>query len=35
MQVHKELAWTTIGARDMATKNKNVWKTIKRTKEEL
>ena len=35
VEVHRELARTTIGAKDMATKNKIVWKTVKRTKEEL
>ena len=35
VEVHRELAHTTIGAKDMATKNTIVWKTVKRTKEEL
>ena len=35
VEVHRELARTTIGAKDMATKNKIVWKTVKQTEEEL
>ena len=35
VEVHRELARTTIGAKDMATKNNNVWKTVKQTQAEL
>ena len=35
VEVHRELARTTIGAKDMAAKNKIVWKTVKQTEEEL
>ena len=35
VEVHRELAKVTIGAKDMATKNKNVWKAVKQTQEEL
>ena len=29
VEVRRELAMVTIGAKDMAAKNKNLWKTIK------
>ena len=35
VEVHRELAKVTIGAKDMATKNKNVWKAVKQTQVEL
>ena len=28
VKVHRELAKVTLGAKDMAIKNKNVWKTV-------
>ena len=28
VEVHRELAKVTLGAKDMAIKNKNVWKTV-------
>ena len=35
VEVHRELARVTMGAKDMATKNKNVWKTVKQAQAEL
>ena len=35
VKVHRELAKVSIGAKDMATKNKNAWKTIKLTQDQL
>ena len=35
VEVHRVLAKVTIGAKDMATKNKNVWKTVKQTQAKL
>ena len=35
VEVHRELAKVSIGAKDMATKNKNVWKTVKQTQAKL
>ena len=35
IEVHRELAKVSIGAKDMAIKNKNVWKTVKQTQAEL
>ena len=34
-KVHKELAKVSMGAKDMAIKNKNVWKTVKQTQAQL
>ena len=35
VEVHRELAKVSIGAKDMAIENKNVWKTVKQTQAEL
>ena len=35
VEAHRELVRVTMGAKDMATKNKNVWKTVKQTQAEL
>ena len=35
VKVHRELAKVSIGTKDMAIKNKNVWKTVKQTQAEL
>ena len=35
VEVHWQLARTTIGAKDMAAKNMSVWKTVKQTQAEL
>ena len=35
VEVHRELAKVTLGARDMEIINKNVWKMVKITQEEL
>ena len=35
VEVHRELATVNIGAKDMATKNKNPWKTVKVTHDQL
>ena len=35
VEEHKELAKVSIGAKDMAIKNKNVWKTVKLTQDQL
>ena len=35
VEVHHALAKVSIGAKDMATKNKNAWKTIKLTQDQL
>ena len=35
VEVHRELAKVSISPKDMATKNKNVWKTIKLTQDQL
>ena len=32
LEVHSELANFNIGTKDMAIKNKNVWKTVKKTR---
>ena len=32
VEVHRELAKVTLGAKDMAIRNKNVWKTVKVTR---
>ena len=34
VEVHRELAKVSIGAKDMAIKNKNVWKAVKQTQVE-
>ena len=35
VEVHRELARVSLGAKDMAVKNKNVWKTVKITHYQL
>ena len=35
VEIHRELAKVTMGAKDMAIKNKNVWKIVKITQEQL
>ena len=35
VEVHRELTKVSIGTKDMATKNKNAWKTIKPTQDQL
>ena len=35
VEVHRELATVSMGAKDMAIKNKNVWKTVKLTQTQL
>ena len=35
VEVHIELAKVNIGAKDMAIRNKNVWKVVKKTQAEL
>ena len=35
VEVHRELARVSLGAKDMAVKNKNVWKTVKITQDQL
>ena len=35
VEVHRELAKVSMGAKDMVIKNKNVWKTVKWTQVEL
>ena len=35
VEVHRELAKVTLGAKDMAIKNKNVWKIVKVNQEQL
>ena len=35
VKVHRELAKVSMGTKDMAIKNKNVWKTFKQTQAEL
>ena len=35
VEVHWELVKVSLGAKDMAIKNKNVWKTIKMAHEQL
>ena len=35
VEVHRELATVSMGAKDMAIKNKNVWKTVKLTQAQL
>ena len=35
VEIHRELARVSLGAKDMAVKNKNVWKTVKITQDQL
>ena len=35
LEVHRELGKVTMGAKDMATKNKNAWKLVKLTQAQL
>ena len=35
VEVHRELAKVGMGAKDMAIKKENVWKTVKQTQPEL
>ena len=35
VEVHRELTKVTLDIKDMAIKNKNVWKTVKITQEQL
>ena len=35
VDVHRELVRTTSGAKDMAAKNKSMWKTVKQTQAKL
>ena len=35
VEAHRELVRVTMGAKDMATRTRNVWKTIKQTQAEL
>ena len=35
VEVHRELARVSVGAKDMAIKNKNVWKKVKLTQDQL
>ena len=35
VEAHRELARVSMGTKDMAIKNKNVWKTVKLTKAQL